>query len=316
MPLRNQNSIQSITPRLAVNPRLGITLRLGAIVVCSVMFFSAPGRADDAKSPSLAAEPGAIDLFTAIDQKQVDVRFIALKASKASVIIRNAGDEAISLKLPAAFGAIHVQAQLGGAGGFAAGGGIGAGGGGFGAGGGLGGGGGGGQGLGGGFGGGGIGGGAGLGGGAGGFGAGGGGGLGQGQGFFRVEPGKSRRISVATVCLEHGKPDPTARMTYRLVPLEELNSSGVIRGLCEELGQQRVSQNIAQAAAWHFTDALSWQELSRLNRRESAYTGNERFFDAHELRQARLFAETLRKHDADAESDASSSSQFTSKSAR
>jgi hypothetical protein len=122
--------------------------------------------------------------------------------------------------------------------------------------------------------------------GGGGFGGGGqgGGGLGGGGGgFFRIEPDKSKKLSVATVCLEHGKRDPNPRMKYKIVPLEELNASPEVDELCRLLGDQVVAQNVAQAAAWHLANGLSHEALAEKNRRESQFTGNEKYFTASEL---------------------------------
>ncbi len=244
-------------------------------------------------SLSIAKEPRAIDLFDAMERGAVETKFIPTSSAKANIIFKNLTVDPIFLKLPRTFGAVHVLGQFGGGlgggglggGGFGGGGlaGGGLGGGGLG-GGGLGGGGlaGGGQGLGGGFGGGGGGlGGGGLGGG--GFGGGAGGGLGGGGGFFRIEPEQSKKLSVATVCLEYGKPDPNPRMQYQIVPLRELNPTPEISSLCSLLAGGQVSQNVAQAAAWHLANGLSRDVLVAMNRKESYYTGNEKYFSSSEI---------------------------------
>lgn len=236
----------------------------------------------------LADDSQPTDLFAAMASGAVQVKFIPLSSEKANVQIKNPGNAAIDIRLPNAFGAVHVLAQAGGYGGGGLGGGGlgggGLGGGGLGGGGGFGGGGGG-QGLGGGFGGGGQGGG-GLGGGGLGGGGFGGGGQGGGGGFFRLEPGKVKKLSVNTVCLEHGKPDPSPRLVYKLVPLEKLSTNPVLLNLCQRLGDGQVSQPVAQAAAWHLANGLSWQKLQSKNRHESLYTGNIRYFSDGELQQA------------------------------
>ncbi len=238
-----------------------------------------------------------VELFDGMSQRVIEVRFIPQSAEQAVVYLKNTDDKPLDIELPDAFGAVHVLAQVGGGyggGGAFGAGGLGAGGlgaGGLGAGGqgiaqggaGLGGTG---QGLGGGFGAG-----AGLngaalnGGGLGGGGFGGGGGLGAG-GFFRVEPGKTRKLLVNTVCLEHGKPDPNPRMTYKLVPLENIKDDPAISQLCQHLGTGDVSQTVAQATAWHLANGLTWNELRQKNRHESKYTGNIRWFTGDELASA------------------------------
>lgn len=241
----------------------------------------------DEQKPS--AQVQAVDLFDATEAERIKVQFIPLGSHRANVIFTNATGEAIDVQLPRAFGAVQILGQLGAPGGGFAPGGIGNGNGfgnGFGGPGGLGmgGAGGGGQGIGGGFGGGGFGGGGNLGGGnrgGGNFGMG-----NAGNGLFRIQAGKTRRLSVNCVCLEFGKPDPSPRMKYQMVRLEELNDAPEIRELCEQLGDQTTSQTVAQAAAWNLANGLSWEELRQLNKVESQFTGNVPRFSKQELAAA------------------------------
>lgn len=261
-----------------------------------------------------------LELFQAISTGAIKVKFIPQSAAKSVIYFDNPGPEPVELQLPPVFGAVHVLAQVGGGygGGGFLGGGQGAGGLGAGqlGGGGLGGGGlGGGQGLGGGFGaGGGVGGlgAGGLGAGFNGLGGGGGGLGGGGGGFFRVEPGKPRKLTVDTVCLEHGKPDPHPRLSYKLVPLQTINDDGSVTQLCQLLGEGAVPPAVAQAAAWHLANGLSWDELANKNRHESRYTGATRWFSPTELETAWALTKRLRKAHAEATAEPSLTSQSTS----
>ncbi len=198
-------------------------------------------------------------MFRAMADGQLTVDYIAKDAKQANLIFRNQTDKPLKVKLPETFGAVHVLGQMGGMGGM--------GGGGMGMGGmGMGGGGGGAQGMGGGM---------------------GGGGMDMGgMGMFRVDVDKPRKMPVATVCLEHGKQDPTPRMKYKVVPLEVVNSDPQIAELCKMLGTGKVSQNTAQAAAWHVANGLSWQELANKPRVVSKYTGIELYFSQFEVQNA------------------------------
>lgn len=44
----------------------------------------------------------------------------------------------------------------------------------------------------------------------------------RGRGAFRVAPGRVGKVMAQTVCLEHGKPDPTSKIKYRIVPLDQV----------------------------------------------------------------------------------------------
>ena len=104
--------------------------------------------------------------------------------------------------------------------------------------------------------------------------------------MFRVEADKPRKMPVATLCLEHGKLDPTPRMKYKVVPLEVVNADPQVAEVCKMLGHGKVSQNAAQAAAWHVANGLSWQELMSKPRVISRYTGIEMFFSQFEVQAA------------------------------
>ena len=233
-----------------------------------------------------------VEMFQAMNEGQIEVNFYPKDASLATVVIKNKGDKPVNVAVPKAFGAVHVLGQMGmGMGGMGMGGmggGMGGMGGMMGGMGGMGGGMGGGQGMGGGMGG--MGGGmmggmGGMGGGMGGMG-GMGGGMGGMGGMFRIEPDKKRTMTVPCVCLEHGKDDPNPRMKYKIVPIERINNDPRVAQLCGLLGTGQVPQNTAQAAVWHVANGLSWNELTFKNRFESQYTGNIRFFNPMELRNA------------------------------
>jgi len=242
---------------------------------------------------SKKAEAKTVEMFQAMDEGLLTVDYIGKDATQANLLFRNKGDEPLNIVLPTTFGAVPVLAQMmGGMGGGGMGGMGGMGGGGMGGmgGGGMGGGGmggmGGGQGMGGGMGGGGMGGGGMGGGGMGGMGGMGGGGMGGMGGMMRVEPDRVQKMTVATVCLEHGKTDPNPRMKYKVVRLSEVNDSPVIEELCKSLAAGKVSQNTAQAAAWHVANGLTWQELVQKPRVISEYTGVEMFFSRYEVQAA------------------------------
>jgi hypothetical protein len=155
------------------------------------------------------------------------------------------------------------------------------------------------------------------GGGMGGMGGMGGGGMGgMGGGMFRVEPDQPRKMKVATVCLEHGKKDPTPRVKYKLIRLEEFSNDPRVGEVCRQLGYNRVNQNLAQAVAWHYTNGLTWQELANKPRVISQYTGIELFFSPFEIQGGMRWASQIERQVAsqeDATAGTSSSSTSSGK---
>ena len=229
---------------------------------------SIEGKKPAKRSGVKKAETKTVEMFQAMDQGLLTVDFIGKDAKEANLIFKNKGDEPLNVLLPATFGAVPVLAQgmmgMGGMGGGGMGGGGMGGMGGGGMGGMMGGGGmgGGGQGMGGGMGGGGMG------------------------GMMRVDKDVPRKMTVATLCLNHGKADPNPRMKYKVVRLAEVNDSPVIEEFCKALATGKVSQNTAQAAAWHVANGLTWEELVHKPRVISQYTGVEMFFTGFEVQAA------------------------------
>jgi hypothetical protein len=234
-----------------------------AIAMISAGIVPQQGRAAErrAAAPNAAEEARQVELFEAMKTGDIEVSFIPHDSQRANVLIKNKTDKPLTIRLPETFAGVPVLAQIGDAGGMPGGaiGGGGAGMGGRGGGGNLGMGGGA-QGMGGGFGGG-------LGGFGGGMGGMGGGGFGGfGGGMMSVAPEKVGRLTVTTVCLEHGKDEPTPRMKYTIKPIEALSKDPRVIELCRMVGAGEIPQNAAQAAAWHLANGLSWQELAAKDR--------------------------------------------------
>lgn len=228
----------------------------------------------------------SVEMFEGIASGTVDVTIKPKDASDSTLIFTNKTDKPLAIQVPATFSAVPVMRQFGGGGGGQGGGGRGGGGGG-GQGGiqqGIGGGGGGGQG------------GGGLGGGGGGRGGGGGGGV------FNIPAGKTGKLKIKTVCLEHGKPDPRSSIKYRLQPLENLTDDPKVAETIRMLAEDEITQNVAQATTWHLTDGLSFEHMLTMNRVERMGGIFERFFSYDELKYAvQVLAEAGRRADIRAE---------------
>ncbi len=190
-----------------------------------------------------------VELFSAMESGQIDVKLIPKDATLCRVLIENKTDKPLSVQLPSAFAGVPVLAQFGGDMGGMGGGAMGGGGRG-GRGGGMGGQS---QGFGGGMGG--------MGGGMGGMG-GGMGGMGGGMGMMNIPPEKVGKLKVVTVCLEHGKKDPRPEVDYVIKPIDQFTDKTKVHELCRMLGSGIVSQRAAQVAAWHLNNDMSWQELA------------------------------------------------------
>ena len=198
------------------------------------------------RTPDAATD--TLEMFVAMKSGEVNVQYIPRDATSGTLLITNKTEKPLAIKLPDAFAAVPALAQFGGGG------------------------------MGGGMGGGGMGGMGGMGGGGGGGGqsVGGGGGTGGGTsgsemggggaGIFNVLPQKVRKVKAVTMCLEHGKPDPTPRMKYIVVPVEQFTNKPEVIELCKMLGRGEIPPKAAQAAAWRLANGLSWEELASKDR--------------------------------------------------
>ena len=209
-----------------------------------------------------------VEMFAAIESKEIEVRLIPKNETQSRVLIKNNTKKPLNVKLPAAFAGVPVLAQLG----------IGGGGGG--------GGGGGNQSMGGGMGGGMMGG-------------GGMGGGGMGGGMFNVAPEQVGQFKVATVCLEHGKKEPRPQIPYKIAPLDQVTTAPGVKELLVAFGSGRINQRVAQAAAWHLANDLSWEQLAA--KRIVHLNGtSERWFSPQEIRAGMQLAHaaTLKAREA------------------
>ena len=199
-------------------------------------------------NPKFDPNAKQVELFEAMKDGSVEAKMIPKDSLGGNLLITNKTNEPLTVQIPDGFVGVPMNAQFGG-------GGFGQGGGGFGGGGQLGGGGGQGgqnQAVGGG-----AGGGGGLGGGGGQFGGGGG----Q-QGFFSIPADRTLLVPYKSVCLEHGKHEPSVRTTYAVVPVEQYTENPVLRKLIPMVGSGRIDQGSAQAAAWNVANGMPWDQLA------------------------------------------------------
>jgi hypothetical protein len=207
-----------------------------------------------ANTSSQAANPGeSVDMFSGMDSGVLQVKFVPKNDREATITIRNNTNQPLSVKLPDAFVGAPILAQGGGA-----------------iprpsgtrntsnnsqnqtAGGGLG----------------------------GGLGGGGGGGA------FNLAPEAAGKLNVSIVCLEHGKKDPSARIPYEIRPLESFTTDGNVKQLLTMFGQGNMDQRAAQAAAWHFANGMSWDELAAKKIHHLGGRSDEEYFSATQLKAA------------------------------
>ena len=253
---------------------LRVRLLVGFVTIAVGPIASAFGRESSSSSASNQAATAQVpqDVLAAEEAGLVEVKFIANDSRSAQVMVTNRSDRPLSLRLPDGFAGVPVLAQMGqqGGGGFGAGG------------------------IGGvsqSVGGGGMGGMGGMGGGMGGGGMGGG----MGGGPFSLPPERTRTIRVPTVCLEHGKRDPSPRVAYRMTALETFSSDPRLQEVMTALARGAISQQVAQAATWHVSSGLTWEQLAAEVIDMAGGVPDVPYFAPAELVAARRFVEESSK---------------------
>ena len=242
------------------------SILFGGFLACGLIVFTSSQAcaAESASATSASASvSGVPDLFEAEERQLVSLRYIPNDAKSAQIIVTNRTRRPLTLRLPAAFAGIPVLAQMGGMGGGQQGG----------------------------FAAGGIGGGPQTTGGGGGGGMGGqgmngmgGGGMGMGGGgAFSIPPERSRTFRVPTVCLEYGKREPSSRIPYKLSRTETFSSDPKLAVVLESLGRGELSQKVAQAAAWHIANGLTWEKLAAEKIDHAGGIPDEPYFSQAEL---------------------------------
>ncbi len=250
---------------------LRMRVRFGLALAFAMLFspsgsFAAKRPAKSLGEAAPASEASAVELFTAIAAGQVEAKFIAKNSERGRLLIKNNTRQPLSVRLPQALAAAPVLAQFQ-LPGFPGGGNNGAGP---------------------------------LAGPLGQFGNGAPQTIGAGIngnrrglfGAFSIPPDRTLELKVACVCLEHGKPNPRPAIPYRLVPIESVSQDPPLHNLLAGLSEDRCSQRVAQAAAWHLANEMSWEQLAAV-KIERLIGLSERYFSAKDLKEARDIVEQM-----------------------
>lgn len=103
---------------------------------------------------------------------------------------------------------------------------------------------------------------------------------------FSIAPEKVAQLRLPGVCLQHGWPDPKPQIAYELRPLESVTGKPAVYELCVMLARGEIRQRVAQAAAWHLNNDMSWKTL-KAERLRFAFGGlSEPYFSKRELADA------------------------------
>lgn len=224
----------------------------------------------------MASEPASeeMELFSAIKQGKIEVKVVAKNALQARLDVTNKTQEPLKINLPDSFALVPVLAQDfgGGSGGRGSssssnrGNSGGSGGGGS----------------------------QSSGGGSNSGRGGNSGGSRGGSSSYSLLPEKTIHDHIKTVCLEHGKKDPSPRIRYELRPISDVTDNKAVHLLCEKVGLGEVDQKSAQAAVWHLNNEMSWNELGAKINKDTVGRKFPYFSDAEMNDAMRLVGKALK----------------------
>jgi hypothetical protein len=118
-----------------------------------------------------------------------------------------------------------------------------------------------------------------------------------GNNFFSIPAEKTVQLSVRSVCLNHGRPEPTAGMKYQLTKVETFITDPVLQQLLEDY-TPRINKSAQQAAAWHLANGLSWKQLANLSQQHMPGVSTPLFTKA-QVDAARELVEQARQNVAE-----------------
>lgn len=101
--------------------------------------------------------------------------------------------------------------------------------------------------------------------------------------FFNIAPEKTAQVKLVGLCLEHDRSAPKPKIAYQLQPLDRVTDKPGVYELCAMVARGEVSQQAAQAAAWHLNNSLSWKQLKAKRTRFGAVQLPEAYFTTREL---------------------------------
>lgn len=108
--------------------------------------------------------------------------------------------------------------------------------------------------------------------------------------FFSIPAEKTVQLQLQTVCLDYGRREPNAKLTYQLRRLEDTVSDPVLRIVLQRYEPNKTDRKALQAAAWHLANGLNWKELAA---KQDVHAGGiiTPHFTSHQIRTAQRLIE-------------------------
>ena len=78
---------------------------------------------------------------------------------------------------------------------------------------------------------------------------------------FCFIPGRTAHLQLRSVCLEHDHPGPSPKHHYEVRPMHTVTNIKGVYEICAMMGRGEIDHQVAQVAAWHLNNQISWRQL-------------------------------------------------------
>jgi hypothetical protein len=78
---------------------------------------------------------------------------------------------------------------------------------------------------------------------------------------FCFIPGRTAQLQLRSVCLEHDRPGPSPKHHYEVRPMDQVTNIKGVYEICAMMGRGEIDHQVAQVAAWHLNNQITWRQL-------------------------------------------------------
>jgi hypothetical protein len=106
---------------------------------------------------------------------------------------------------------------------------------------------------------------------------------GSGLNTFCFIPGRTARLQLRSVCLEHDRAGPSPKHHYVVKPMDEVTTIKGVYEICSMMGRGEIDHQIAQTAAWYLNNQISWKQLWNESQHGAPGMGGQRGMTRQQL---------------------------------
>lgn len=92
---------------------------------------------------------------------------------------------------------------------------------------------------------------------------------------YSFVPNRAAVLQLRAVCLEHDRPGPSPKHHYEVRRMDQVTSVKGVYEICAMMGRGEIDHQVAQFAAWHLNNQLSWKQLWSQSQHGAGMGGRE-----------------------------------------